>query len=396
VRYAAADVLGVVCKLLFKLESQSGERSGCIQGKDNTRGEGQTDYVTTWYTFAMHVRAFIEQSSRRDRRLVHVLSGALSAPTTTTTNSKAKVGLGSNGNPKPKHSTPSCTPATWSIQTLLILLILSTPSLAHTHSHSLQYSPFTHPRSLKLFITLIGEALNNRHRNSVRRKEVRKGGVGGWMGLVWAFGRFCAGGGKDVEESAFRVVKQELRDGIGVLLVGVLLNGWNRDHDHVPSSTSVSVGEGGSRSKESDKRSQEEEQRDRRVERALVVVQDMIKSERGSTTREGIELLMRLVSGIGSSTVATTASYTAPRRVLLDASFDGTSLTFGPGGDEGVAGFTSEDVRQLTEGEVGRWWEVLMRVWEEGVERFLMVDVDTEEDRENGKIVYVSFIYISN
>src|SRR5882762_8747336 len=150
VRYVAADVLGVVCKLLFKLESQSGERSGCIQGKDNTRGEGQTDYVTTWYTFAMHVRAFIEQSSRRDRRLVHVLSGALSAPTTTTTNSKAKVGLGSNGNPKPKHSTPSCTPATWSIQTLLILLILSTPSLAHTHSHSLQYSPFTHPRSLKL------------------------------------------------------------------------------------------------------------------------------------------------------------------------------------------------------------------------------------------------------
>jgi len=201
-----------------------------------------------------------------------------------------------------------------------------------------------------------------------------------------------------VEERAFRVVKQEVGAGIGVLLIRVLLAGGGGDVRNGTSGTGMESGSAGSGT------GLTEEQGERNVGRALVVVGDMIRSGRVSTVREGVEVLARLVSGIGSSSFSISASrpqgwtWTPPR-----ALYDGTLLL--PGGlgtllqgEYGSAfgsGFGSGDVKQLTEREIGRCWEVLIHVWGEGVDMFLKGGgVVVEMEKELRKVVCVSVRFL--
>lgn len=402
-RWGAAEVLGVLCSHLV---GAGGESKGKGKGKQDGR---EMDHVDIWHTCAMHVRAFIDaQSSRRttitttttmnsDIRLSHILSMSLATPPPIPTHTPfVPSDAGSKLISTSKHQRLSLSRGGWALHTLLTLLILSTPPNPTCSSHSANaylhpQSIFTHPRSLKLFVTLFGEALAG------RRTEVRRGGERGWRVLVWAFGRFCDRGRgdgsdegeNDVEERVFRVVKQELGGGIGILLVGVLLNGCDGDEQEAccdgspmlgprSSTRSVFSGTGSGSGPRSASESREGE---RHVERALVVVGDMIRNERQSTAKDGIELLMRLVSGIGSSTSPSTNAIqpwtvhsALPHVTTLDV---GLSNPDGHGG-----GFGSEDVRQLTEKEVERWCEMLIHVWVGGVERFLREDVRVLEGRE--------------
>jgi hypothetical protein len=391
-RWDAAGVLGKIC-LSFVW---GGRDSGGGEDREREEIEGM------WDICAGHVRAFIDAySSRRNNavRLLDVLSTALHASSKPDTISNSN--LNSKRVLKSKHGR-SGSSGSWAIHTLLALLFLSSPPPTVTTTKL--KSAYTHPRSLKLFVTLFGEALNS------TRKEVRKGGVGGWAGLVWVFGRLCglgAGVGEeeggeldaDVEERAFRVVNQELGAGIGVLLVNVLLSGCGVGTGMEAASGSAV---GGPRSTE----------RSVGVGRTLTIVGDMIRSERKSTAKEGVQVLGRLVSGIGSSisispstsTAITISSsrlqpWTSPR-----ALYDGTLLTRGLGALEqhhnGASGSSfglgsrSEDVRQLTEAEIGTWWEVLIRVWGEGVDRFLVwVGDEREREREGRMVVCVSLIF---
>jgi hypothetical protein len=204
-----------------------------------------------------------------------------------------------------------------------------------------------------------------------------------------------------VEERAFRVVKQEVGAGIGVLLIRVLLAGGGGDVRNGTSGTGMESRSAGSGT------GLTEEQGERNVDRALVVVGDMIRSERVSTVREGVEVLAMLVSGIGSSSSSSFSisssrpqgwTWTPPH-----ALYDGTLLL--PGGlgtllqgEYGSAfgsGFGSGDVKQLTEREIGRCWEVLIRVWGEGVDMFLTGGgVVVEMEKELRKVVCVSVRFL--
>lgn len=343
VRHIAADVLGTVCTLLIKCDD---------------------DDAGAWCSCAQHVRAFIDaqcsQSQRatgpKETRLQHVLSVSLSV-----------------------H--PTSNSAAWSTHTLLTLFILSSNP---------PYSPFTHPRSIKLFVTLFGEALNNRHNNKSARRNLRRAGEHGWAGLVWALERLglCAGGGDevegagggDVQERAFRVVKQELGGGLGAALFRALLNSGSDS--------------------ETDEQAQIRIEAD--VSRALVVLGDMIHHPRRSVMRAGVGLLRGVLGGIGNSS-SLSISYTPTHPLampIMHALFDGTALRGGLSvlGDEGGGGgATNEEmgVRLLTEGEVGRWWEALMGVWREGVGRYLSEASDPEDvDRKTLCVSILSLSYV--
>jgi hypothetical protein len=397
-RWDSAGVLGKVCVLFV---------CGCGDSGYGEDRDGK-EIERMWDICAGHVRVFIDAySSRRNNaiRLSDVLSTALHASSDPDAISNLNLNSKSALKSKSKHGR-SGSSASWAIHTLLTLLLLSSPPA--TAAATKLKSAYTHPRSLKLFVTLFGEALNS------TRKEVRKGGVSGWAVLVWVFGRLGGQGAgvdekegeeldADVEERAFRVVKQELGAGIGVLLVNVLLSGCGIG---TAMETASGSAVGGPRSTE----------RRVGVGRVVVVVGDMIRSERKSTAKEGVEILGRLVSGIGSSisispstSTATAISSSRPQPWTPPCALcDGTLLTRGLGAllqgeqhhnsafgsDFGLGfGSGSEDVRQLTEAEIGTWWEVLIRIWGEGVERFLLwVGDEREREREGRKVVCVSLI----
>lgn len=334
------------------------------------------DHAGIWDTSALQIRTFIEsQYSRKcpipkDLRLPHVLSNSLS----------------STGN------SPS-SPA-WALHTLLTLLILSSSTI---------YSPFTHPRSVKLFVTLLGEAQQNGQR------DVRKGGECAWRVLIWALERLYGGNGveadMDVEERVFKVVKQELRGGNGELLVATLVNASSNSSrsDDAQSGSAGSAIKCGVRALASGSGSVDVVISERRgcIARALVVIGDMTRSGRKSTVKVAVEILTRLVSGIGSSTATTITSpsshlqsWIPNHRILPHALFDGISLTEGLstalGRCESV--FKVEDVRQLAEEEVTRCWEALVELWEMCVEIYFGDGGMSEEERmEMG----VSFLFSS-
>jgi hypothetical protein len=189
-------------------------------------------------------------------------------------------------------------------------------------------------------------------------------------------------------EKAFRVVKQELGSGIGGSLVTVLLHRHvNIPHAHA-STLSVN--------------NNDSEARSVAVKRVLTVVNEMICCELKSTTRDGVGVLARLVSGIGSSTSSSVPA--SPHSPLV---FEGTSLNLedtnafaSASTSESVDG--GERMSQLTEGEIGRWWDVLVLVWCEGVGRYLSESGEDHEGGENEmevaerKAVCVSSLFIKS
>ncbi|KAF7980499.1 hypothetical protein HWV62_38002 [Athelia sp. TMB] len=275
----------------------------------------------------LNVRSFIDaqcagEAVSTSPRITAILSSALSK-------SRAKpLDAEIPGN---KQHLPA---SKWALHILHALLVLST---------SRRHTLYLHPRSVKLFVTLTGQALNSGN------IEIRSGGENGWKGLVWAFGKLCSsaptplihankkGSKGDVERRAFEVVKQELGGGIGKTLVSTLL------------AQGLDSPEGLLRYKKEE---------DDVVTMALEVVASMVSSESKATAKEGVELLVHLLSGVGStdpfSALSVSQALSTPLPTNVDESSSGGSVT---------DAFQCDDPRLLTEDEIGHSWDTLAEIW---------------------------------
>ncbi|KII86624.1 hypothetical protein PLICRDRAFT_177378 [Plicaturopsis crispa FD-325 SS-3] len=199
------------------------------------------------------------------------------------------------------------TPAMPTLALLASLVVLAGPHL------------FTTAALLKLVFPALSHACVHKQR------AVRRACVGVWLCIAWAYGRLCMAGenANNIREKAFLVVKQEVSGGIGVALVAIIL------------------GVGG----------------DDCVEKALVVVGDMVRHAQDDIHRAGLALLCRLV---------TLASPQSPRsqgvkwdlnRIIPRALLDGRVLN-GVKIDEQYV--STADVRALDDDEIKGHWEALV------------------------------------
>jgi hypothetical protein len=178
-----------------------------------------------------------------------------------------------------------------------------------------------------------------------------------WRTLIWAFSRLSReltvqrrndSGKRDdpggIREKIFKTTAQELKGGIGIALVTLLLG---------PSGVEASTD----------------------VSRALTVIKKML-SGGYSDIQQGILLLNRIVSAMGSpfTTPANNDEWHAnidPSRGLFDGTFADATLD-----DLGKAVSSLDDVkidrvRQISENELFDHWDDLIAIWIEGVENFL-------------------------
>ncbi|KAF7985574.1 hypothetical protein HWV62_3851 [Athelia sp. TMB] len=275
----------------------------------------------------LNVRSFIDAQCAGDAvstspRITAILSSALS---------KSRAKPLDAEIPGDKQHLPA---SKWALHILHALLVLST---------SRRHSLYLHPRSIRLFVTLIGQALNSGN------IEIRSGGEHGWKGLVWAFGKLCSsaptpliqankkGSKGDVERRAFEVVKQELGGGIGKTLVSTLL------------AQGLDSVEGLLRYKK--------EEADV-VTMALEVVASMVSSESKATAKEGVELLVHLLSGVGSTDLFSALSVSQALSTPLPTNVD----EFSSAGSV-IDAFQCDDPRLLTEHEIGHNWDALAEIW---------------------------------
>lgn len=152
----------------------------------------------------------------------------------------------------------------------------------------------------------------------------------------------------EMRERAFSFVRQELKRGVGVALVTMLLQ-----------STQTYVGP---------------VQEFRSVSWALLVVDEMVLGKRESNPSEGVLLLNRLVSAIG--TPASPANGGEKNYAPSLAFFDG-SLLVAASEKLGVVTRTIgkvkvDRVRQLSEPELLHHWETLVATWTNGANLSLL------------------------
>lgn len=265
------------------------------------------------------------------------------------------------------------TPA-WALSTIASLIVLC------------DFTVFDHPPSLKLFILSIAQASKRHQRSAVRALCPHV-----WRCFVWVLGRLLAVQGRNVDEGddsyassvvnksnakdidadtqnpAFLVVKQELRDGSGTVLVGCLLG---------PTPW-------------------QEQQSFDRVNKALQTVKDMVSSDNLSTSKDGVELLTRLTSviGVGQGTADREegAGGWDLANVLTPAFFDGTILRARSISEisAAVSSLSPVDVaqvRQLSEGEIIRYWDELMEVWVISMEKLSSLTSDSSNSKVPTKV----------
>lgn len=261
-----------------------------------------------------HIISFIEtQTSRRKlstNRLPQLINAALDKP---------------NQENKPQ----------WALTLAANLVVLSDASI------------FSHPRCLKFIIPVIAKTLTSKSR------AIRDTISPLWKCIIWAFARLRDIGEHDQEdldstsnfentcESAFLVCNQELRADAGAALVGVLLG------HPAGFPTSFSPAD---------------------VSRATQVVAALVGHKQEKERQMGLSLLMRLVSGIGSSPLETqTDSEWDYNNLLAGGFFDGSVLGASRSGLQNlIAGIPPTDIftiRQLSEAEIEHHWDSLLQIW---------------------------------
>ena len=228
-------------------------------------------------------------------------------------------------------------------------------SLASTFLVLLDYHIFISSPALKFVFSVITETASRRWTHVNGHTEL-------WKILLWAYARLprtekdskdtmariqSPNRWKDTRERAFRVVKQELKSGLGVTLVGALL--W---------CAPDGVRETGD------------------VEKAVEVLEDMLTREDEGVRRDIILLLERLLSGIGGQSQDKKERKDATvefARDLVDGSLIGKTLrelTLQP------AKFPLEGIRPLSEAEVFVVWDRLSAIWVLIVQDFLVKRMD--------------------
>jgi hypothetical protein len=185
-----------------------------------------------------------------------------------------------------------------------------------------------------------------------------------WKILVWAFSRIPRDGEdlkdpmaegqglegwSDTRERAYRVLKQDVRDGIGVAFVAMLLR----------------CGAGGRREGED-------------VGRALEVIGDLIKCGGRAERADAVLLLERLMSGVGASLCGGGGGERRKvvlgfSRELVDGSLVGKArreLVIRP------ATTSIGDIEPLSEAEALLFWKELSEIWTLGVQDFFLQSDD--------------------
>lgn len=240
-------------------------------------------------------------------------------------------------------ASPEC--ATWAISVLASVIVLE------------DYVLFSHPASLKLVFSQLAHILAHKH-STVRALHPLV-----WKCLIWAFSRISNGldtgptlgpPPPDIEERAFLVLKQEIRDGLGVALIDVVMDmSGSGDTDSGCDGLDY-------------------------VSKALSVLEEMTCSSSKSTRRQASELLARFTASIGVTPVAAASTANDSSGLLTLALFDGKLLSCTTWQrlttqmrNVGHAGYGVSHTRQLTEGEMVRHWDRLASIWTGALELFL-------------------------
>ncbi|KAG5650105.1 hypothetical protein H0H81_000746 [Sphagnurus paluster] len=204
-------------------------------------------------------------------------------------------------------------------------------------------------KTLRFCFTSFKPAFNH------RRREIRALHTPIWRCLLWSFSRVpfdhtwlqpedpnISDENIGIRGRAFRTLKEDLSYGKGVSLVEILLVSSGVD-DRVDASGA-------------------------NVARALLVVKSMILGEALSSSRDGLLVLHRLVSAIGTPNQGSTQSddYSGcvhPSPDLFNGTLlDATSEAF-KGSVRAIAEVKIDCIRQLSEQEIVEHWDILAESW---------------------------------
>lgn len=207
---------------------------------------------------------------------------------------------------------------------------------------------FDSPRILHMLAKTLQRAMTgpDGYRRDQGRVAALQAGV--WRCTVSAFARLRARpvsksreNAAQLEETAFRLVKEELDGGVGRALIAVLLLPSRGD---LPDSSPADVG------------------------RALCVIQDMVHSKIPTIHAEGRAILVHLLSGIGAIPAAATAGVSRYEPWNCDAVVPRALLSAGLWDVVGDGAIHvelphMEWVRLLEEAEIAADWAVLVKSW---------------------------------
>ncbi len=225
-------------------------------------------------------------------------------------------------------------------------------SLASAISVLLDYRIFTSPRSLKLVFLVLALVAGRKWRNGVAHTEM-------WKILIWAFSRIPTSeqdledkmaqeqgldGWSDTREKAYRLLKQEVKNGLGVSLVKVLLR-------------CVRHGKRDSRD----------------VEKAIAIIEDLLVQGEDDSKRDAVLMLDRLMSDIGAPLLSRTVKEVEFEIIYSKDLLDGA--LFGKHWREVTVRPTMaavEDIQPLCEEEVSAFWDQLSKCWVSIVQDLLL------------------------
>ena len=217
----------------------------------------------------------------------------------------------------------------------------------------LDYQIFTSPRSLKLVFFVIQATAGSLWKRVAVHSEL-------WKMLLWSFSRipsndedlkYSMPNGQDIEgwndtrERAYRVLKQEVRDGIGVAFVAVLLHS------------------------QTDGR--------REIGKALEIIEDMLKCDGLSERADAVLLLERLVNDIG----APLHDSGGERKLYVRFSEEliNGSLVYKTFRDLSIQPTVTHigHIQPLSEAEALSFWDQLSEMWSSIVQHFLLHSDDS-------------------
>lgn len=239
-----------------------------------------------------------------------------------------------------KDSLSGSNRPTWVLTVLSAMIVLLDDSL------------FLHPRSIKFCLNHLAHVASHEY------SDVAAIHPHIWRIMVWAFSRMPHEidvkrnhmrqnkSKKDPRFAAFKVVAQVLNGGVGIALTSALL-GASED-DTIPSVASNNVS------------------------KALSVVEEMVAGKSGSDPEEGLLLLNRLVSAIGTASQSIVPAEEweknhFPSTKLLDGTILHSNVKKLGRVVRNIEVVKMDRVRQLSEEEIIGHWDALAIIWAKSV-----------------------------
>lgn len=215
----------------------------------------------------------------------------------------------------------------------------------------LDYSLFSSPRSLK-FIFSVFARCSGHHQKFIRTFQPHM-----WKLAIWAFSRIPTTVTDendeteistllDVRDRAYLILRQDLRHGVGTILVATLLNSGSPEQDREGATTDV--------------------------QKAIECTTALVNSHDVTEITEGYAILCRFMSSIGVAP-SVLRSNSLGNSIAPSMLIDGTLLG-SKAGSMAIPLQSSpiEQVRPLSEMEASMHWEELSKIWVSLVQQFLL------------------------